>query len=48
MQTAALFALPEPRSIAARPVDWIADMMVEGGSVPLVVISFKGMEKVVS
>ena len=48
MHTAALFAFPDPRSIAARPVDWIAEIMFEGGSVPLVVTIFDGIEKDVS
>lgn len=37
MQTAALFTLPEPRNMAVRPVDCMADMILEGGSVPVVV-----------
>ena len=45
MHTAALFALPEPRSMAARPVDWIAEMIEEGGSVPTTVTSLEGIEK---
>ena len=39
MQTAALFALPDPRRIAGRPVDWMVEIMVEGGVVPVVVSS---------
>ena len=48
MQTAAELGLPEPRRIALRPVDWIAAIILEGGSVLLVVTSFEGMEKLVS
>ena len=47
MHTAALFGFPDPRSIAARPVDWIAAMIWEGASVPRTVTSLEGMEKVV-
>ena len=39
MQTAALFGAPEPRKMAVRPVDWIIEMMVEGGVVVVVVRS---------
>lgn len=39
MQTAALFALPEPRRMAGRPVDWIVEIIVEGGIVDVVVRS---------
>lgn len=37
MQTAALLERPEPRRMAGRPVDWMVDIMVEGGVVPVVV-----------
>lgn len=47
MQTAALFAAPEPRRMAGRFVDWIAEIMAEGGVVPLIVRSWVGREKVV-
>ncbi len=36
MQTAALLAVPEPRRMAVRPIDWIVEMMVEGGVVEVV------------
>lgn len=39
MQTAALLAAPEPRKMAARPVDWIVEMMVDGAIVVVVVRS---------
>ncbi len=39
MQTAALLAVPEPRRMAVRPIDWIVEMMVEGGVVEVVVRS---------
>lgn len=39
MQTAALFAVPVPRTMAVRPVDCMADIIVEGGVVLVVVTS---------
>ena len=45
MHTAALSGLPEPRRMAGRPVDWMVDIMVEGGVVPVVVSMEVGMEK---
>ena len=45
IQTAALLAPPEPRSIAGRPIDWIADMIFEGGVVDVVVRIWFGSEK---
>lgn len=45
MQTAALLERPEPRRIAGRPVDWMVDIMVEGGVVPVVVSMEVGREK---
>ena len=45
MQTAALLERPEPRRMAGRPVDWMVDMMVEGGVVPVVVSMEVGREK---
>ena len=48
IHTAALFALPEPRRMAVRPVSWIADMIAEGAVVDLVVRSCFGREKSVS
>lgn len=47
MQTAALLERPEPRRIAGRPVDWMAEIMAEGGVVPVVVSIEVGMENVV-
>ena len=48
MHTAAELGFPEPRKMATRPVDSMASMILEGGSVPFVVTSFDGMEKEVS
>ena len=48
MQTAALLALPEPRRMAGRPVDWMVEMMAEGAAVAVVVRSWVGREKEVS
>ena len=45
IQTAALLAFPEPRRIAGRPVDWMADIIAEGGVVPVVVRREVGREK---
>lgn len=45
MHTAALFAFPEPRRMAARPVSWIADIIAEGGAVDVVVRSCFEREK---
>ena len=45
MQTAALLERPEPRRMAGRPVDWMVDIMVEGGVVPVVVSMEEGREK---
>lgn len=45
MHTAALFAFPEPRRMAVRPVSWIVDMIAEGGVVDVVVRSCCGREK---
>lgn len=42
-----LFAAPDPRKIAGRPVDWIVDIIAEGGVVPVVVSMEVGREKVV-
>jgi len=42
-----LFAAPDPRKIAERPVDWMEDIMAEGGVVPVVVSMEVGSEKVV-
>jgi len=47
MHTAALFAAPEPRKMAGRPVDWMVDIMAEGGVVPVVVSMEEGSENVV-
>ena len=44
MHTAALLERPEPRRMAGRPVDWMAEMMVEGGVVPVVVSIEVGIE----
>ncbi len=44
MQTAALFAAPVPRMMAVRPVDCMAEIIVEGGVV-VVVTSWSGREK---
>ena len=44
MHTAALLERPEPRRMAGRPVDWMADIMVEGGVVPDVVSIEVGIE----
>lgn len=45
MHTAALFALPEPRRIAVRPVSWIVDIIAEGGVVDVMIRSCFGREK---
>ncbi len=45
MQTAALFAFPEPLNIAVLPVSCIAAMIAEGGVVDVVVNSLSGREK---
>ena len=47
MHTAALLLPPEPRRIAGRPVDWMADIIVDGGVVPIVVSMEARREKVV-
>ena len=44
MQTAALFAAPVPRMMAVRPVDCMAEIIVEGGVVVVVVTSWSGRE----
>lgn len=45
MQTAALLALPDPRSIAVLPVFCIAAIIAEGGVVDVVVSDLFGREK---
>lgn len=40
MQTAALSALPEPRRMASRPVDSIAETMEEGAALPVTEMSW--------
>lgn len=45
MHTAALLAVPVPRRIAGRPVDWMVEIMLEGGVVVVVVRSWVGREK---
>ena len=42
-----LFEAPDPRRMAGRPVDWMVDIMVEGGVVPVVVSMDLGIEKLV-
>lgn len=42
-----LFAAPDPRKMAGRPVNWMAAIMAEGGVVPVVVSMEVGSEKVV-
>ena len=44
IHTAALSDRPEPRRMAGRPVDWIVDIMAEGGAVPVVVSIDLGTE----
>ena len=36
---------PDPRKMAGRPVDWMLDIMAEGGVVPVVVSMDAGIEK---
>ncbi len=48
IQTAALLAFPEPRRMAGRPVDWMADIISEGDAVDLVVRSCLEIVKEVS
>lgn len=48
IHTAALFALPEPRRIAVRPVSWIVEIMAEGGVVDVMVRSCFERERSVS
>lgn len=48
MHTAALLEAPEPRRMAGRPVDWMVDIIVEGGVVPVVVSMEVGRENVVA
>lgn len=48
MQTAALLGFPEPRRIAGRPVDWMANIISEGDAVDLVVTTCFEIEKEVS
>ncbi len=45
MQTAALLLFPEPRRMAGRPVDWMAEIILEGGAVAFVVRSCLEREK---
>lgn len=39
------FGAPEPRTMAGRPVDWMAVIIDEGAAVPVVVTIWEGMEK---
>ena len=45
IQTAAVLGRPDPRRMAVWPVDWMADMIEEGGAVPVMVTIFWGREK---
>lgn len=45
MQTAAVSGAPEPRRMASRPVDWMADIRCEGGDVDVMVTRREGREK---
>lgn len=45
MQTAAVLGAPEPRRMASRPVDWMADIRCEGGEVDVMVTRWEGREK---
>lgn len=47
MQTAAELGAPEPRRMAARPVDWIVEIRVEGAVVEVMETRLWGREKVV-
>lgn len=42
-----LLGEPEPRRMAGRPVDWMLDIMDDGGAVPVVVTSWDAREKLV-